>query len=110
MKTKLFLLLAFIFTLPFASCNKATPAGFWKSYQKKLLVNNISDQGPNGGHRAMYWKADNAGTFSSKNVLDFAKNNGWTLVDSSEFNSDQTNKWTYSEKPIFPLTSTGFSD
>ena len=108
--TKTFYSLTLFWTLAFVSCNKATPAGFWKNYKSNLLVKNISDQGPNGGHRAMYWKADNANTFNSNNVLDFAKKNGWTLIDSSEFNQDQTNKWTYNNKAIFPLTSTGFSD
>lgn len=99
-----------ISTLAFTSCNRATPAGFWKNFKKDLLVKNISDEGPYGGHRAIYWKSDNANSFTSKNVLDFARNNGWTIVDSSSFNNDQTNKWTYNNKAVFPLTNTGFSD
>lgn len=110
MTTKLFLFLTLILTLAFAACSKATPAGFWKTYKKDLLVKNISDQGPYGGHRAVYWKSDKANSFTSNNVLEFARKNGWTLVDSSAFNSDQTNKWTYNNQAIFPLTSTGFSD
>jgi hypothetical protein len=110
MSAKTFYLLILFWTICFVSCNKATPAGFWKNYKSNLLVKNISDQGPNGGHRAMYWKADNATSFNSGNVIDFAKKNGWTLVDSSQFNQDQTNKWTYNNKAVFPLTSTGFSD
>lgn len=43
-------------------------------------------------------------------ILGFANNNGWTLVDSVAFTKGQTNKWIYSNQPIFPLTSTGFSD
>ena len=99
-----------ILTLAFASCNKATPAGFWKDYKKDLLVKNISDQGPYGGHRAIYWKSDDADTFTSAHILDFAKKNGWTFVDSSEYNGDQTSKWMYNNKAVFPLTSTGLSD
>ena len=110
MKIKSTLTLIFLLTLAFISCNKVSPAGFWKSYHADLLIKNISDQGPNGGHRAMYWKADKTNTFSSSNVLEFAIKNGWTLVDSSEFNQDQTSKWIYNSKPIFPLTSKGFSD
>jgi hypothetical protein len=110
MTTKPFLLLTVILTLAFASCNKATPAGFWKSYQKKFLVKNISDQGPYGGHRAVYWKADEPNTFTPTSVLEFANKNGWTLVDSSEFNGGQANKWTYNNKPVFPLSHTGLSD
>ena len=109
MTTKPFLFLTLILTLAFAACNKATPAGFWKTYKKELLVKNISEQGPYGGHRAIYWKSDNADIFSSAHVLDFAKKNGWTLVDSSEFDQNQTNQWTYSNSPVFPLSHTGFN-
>lgn len=110
MTTKSLLFFTLILTLAFASCNKATPAGFWKNFKKDLLVKNISDQGPYGGHRAIYWKSDKANDFTSTHVLAFAKKNGWTLVDSSEYNSDQTKKWMYNDKAVFPLTSTGFSD
>jgi hypothetical protein len=108
MTLKSFFLLTLIWTFAFVSCNQATPAGFWKNYNSNLLVKNISDQGPNGGHRAIYWKADNSNTF--KDVLAFAIKNGWTLVDSSEFTNDQTSKWTFLNNKVFPLTSTGFSD
>lgn len=75
-----------------------------------MLVKNISDQGPYGGHIAIYWKSDKTNTFTSTKVLTFANKNGWTLVDSSVFNADQTNKWAYNDRAVFPLTSTGFSD
>jgi hypothetical protein len=107
---KISLSLTVVLTLAFISCNKAVPAGFWKDYHKNFLQKNISDQGPYGGHRAIYWKADKANTFNSNSVLQFAKKNGWTLVDSITFNQDQTSKWTYNNKPLFPLTFTGFSD
>jgi len=110
MTTKPFLFLTLILTLAFAACNKATPAGFWKNYKKDLLVKNISDQGPYGGHRAIYWKSDKANSFTSNNVLQFARKNGWTLVDSSTFDSDQTSRWNYNNQPVFPLTNVGFSD
>jgi hypothetical protein len=110
MRTKSFLFLTFILTLAFASCNKATPAGFWKSYKKDFLEKNISDQGPHGGHRAIYWKSGRTNTFTSTDVIEFAKKNDWTLVDSLTFNAEQTTKWMYNNKAVFPLTSTGFSD
>jgi hypothetical protein len=91
------------------ACNKTIPAGFWKSYKKDLLVENVSDQGPYGGHSAIYWKSDRSNKFSSIQVLEFAKQNDWILVDSSAYSSDQTNKWTYNKKNVFPLTSAGFS-
>ena len=106
---KVFLLLVFLWTLTFASCNIATPAGFWKNYKSELLVKNISDQGPYGGHRAIYWKSKIQKTFTSCDVLEFARRNGWTLIDSSKFSEDQTTQWTYNNQAVFPLTSIGFS-
>ena len=110
MTLKPFFLLAVILTLAFISCNKTTPTGFWKNYKTDLLEKNISDQGPYGGHRAVYWKAEKPLTFETKNILDFAAKNGWTLTDSSEFDQTQTIKWTYNNKGIFPLSNTGFND
>ena len=110
MTIKPFITLTFTLTLAFIACNKATPTGFWKNYKTDLLVKNISDQGPYGGYRAVYWKSAKPFTFDIKNVLDFATKNGWTLVDSSEFSNAQTNKWTYDNEEVFPLTSIGFSD
>lgn len=110
MAIKPIILLTVIFTLVFTSCNKLTPTGFWKNYKTDFLVKNISDQGPYGGHRAIYWKSEKPLIFDTKNILDFAVKNGWTLTDSSEFNQNQTMKWTYNNKEIFPLSSTGFDD
>ena len=95
-------------TVCFASCNKTVPAGFWKSYQSDYLKKNISDQGPWGGHRAMYWKTDNKNTFAAKQVIDFATKNGWELVDSILFPSDTLGKWK--TEHTFPFTYSDFSD
>ena len=92
MKIKSFILLKLFSALVFTSCNRTTPTGFWKNYKTNYLVKNISDQGPYGGHRAVYWKSEKPLTFDTKNVLDFAAKNGWTLTDSSEFNQYQTMK------------------
>jgi hypothetical protein len=110
MTIKPIFLLTFLSTLALGACNKATPAGFWKNYKKDCLVSNVSDQGPYGGHRATYWKSDISNPFVAANVLEFAKKNDWTIIDSSKFNADQANKWTYTNKAVFPLTSLGFSD
>lgn len=110
MRIKTFILSALILTPAFITCNKATPAGFWKNYEPNFLINNISDQGPYGGYRAIYWKADKTKNFSSNIILGFANINGWTLVDSSSFSADQTSKWTFNNQQVFPLTSAGFSD
>jgi hypothetical protein len=110
MTIKLFLLLTITLTLTFVSCNRAIPSGFWKDYKTNFLVSNISDQGPHGGHCAIYWKCDKTSTFDTKSVLDFAIKNGWALTDSSEFDQNHTIKWMHDDKKIFPLSSTGFND
>jgi hypothetical protein len=110
MTKKPFHFLILILTIAFAACNKATPAGFWKNYKKDLVVKNISDQGLYGGNRVVCWKSDRANTFNFKEVHDFANNNGWTLVDSADFNKEQTSKWVYDNNPIFPLSHAGFND
>lgn len=90
------------------SCNKIMPAGFWKNYENHLLVTDISDQGPYGGHRAMHWENVRANIFNSKNAIDFAISNGWVFVDSSKFESSEIENWQYSNQPVFPLSHTGF--
>jgi hypothetical protein len=111
MRTTNFVLVTVCFTLINSTCNTVlTPAGFWENYKKELLKKSISDQGPYGGHRAIYWKASNTNTFNPTDVIDFAHKNGWTLIDSSIFTDEQTNKWTYNNNAVFPLSSTGFSE
>lgn len=95
-------------TVSFISCNKTTPAGFWKNDESNLLVRNISDQGSYGGRRAIFWKSENS-LFDVKSILDFATENGWILIDSLEFDQNTTGKWKYDNKEIFPLSNTGFS-
>jgi len=85
------------------------PAGFWTNFKKSLLVKNISDQGPYGGTRAMYWKTDKQNTFISKTILDFASKNGWQFVDSLYFPADSIEKWKLFGEDIFPLSGSGFS-
>ncbi len=100
--------LLIFFTLLFLSCNKMTPAGFWKSYKSNFLIKNISDQGPWGGHRAMYWKGDKPNTFNSKDVMDFAIKNSWKLIDSMEFEPGEMKDWYDGNKPFFPVSDSGF--
>jgi hypothetical protein len=110
MTQKLLLLSAACMTIMICSCRKLTPAGFWKNFQAELIKNNISDQGPYGGHRAMYWKTETGKKFNSKEIMKFATKNGWTLIESLEFNQAQISKWAYNNAPIFPLTHKGFSN
>ena len=92
-----------------ASCSKTTPAGFWKDYKNQYIVKHISDQGPYGGHRAIYWKSDSMHLFTFKDIVEYATNNGWELTDTSSFTKEETAKWMYLGKPVFPLTGSGFT-
>lgn len=75
-----------------------------------MLVENISEQGPYGGHTAMYWKSKTSYSFDTNELIDFASRNGWSLMDSLTFESIQTTKWIYGTKEIFPLSHTGFNN
>ena len=83
------------------SCNKMTPAGFWKNYHKDLKLNVFSDQGPWGGYRIIHWESKNKYDFETNDILKYAKANGWTLIDSSEYGNNLPQSWTYSGKKIF---------
>ncbi len=96
------------------SCNKSTPAGFWKDFHKDKITNNISDQGPWGGQRIINWLDKK--TFNSKDINAFASKNGWTLVDSLKINDLTKTKFDnfkneYSEQlfksTVLPKIKTG---
>jgi hypothetical protein len=95
-------------TVLWNSCSKVVPAAFWTKYQKNFLLKNISNQGPRGGYRVMYWKTKDENTFEKKDLIDFATKNGWTFVESSFFPVHRVKTWTLFEKNIFPLSSQGF--
>ena len=74
-----------------------------------MLVKNVSDQGPFGGHRALYWKNEKKNTFTSSQLIEFATRSGWQLTDSINIPADILKKWKNAE-PTFPFTYTDFSD
>ena len=75
------------------SCNKTTPAGFWKDFHKDLILTKNSDQGPWGGHRQINWNSETANAFTDKELIEFADKNDWKLLDSISFSADTlTNK------------------
>jgi hypothetical protein len=59
------------------------PGGFWKNLYKNDIVHYINDQGLWGGHREIFWSAENSNHFSKEKVIEFAASNGWKFVDSS---------------------------
>lgn len=67
------LLVWFCFALALFSCNKLIPAGFWKNFEKAQLIESVGDQGPWGGHCAIYWNTNKGGYFNTEKVIEFAK-------------------------------------
>jgi hypothetical protein len=90
------------------SCSSVTPSAFWKNFDSKTLTKEISDQGPYGGHRALYWQTSMPNYFSSTEIISFANKNSWTLVDSSKLTGQQIEKWKFYNKYLFPLSSSVF--
>jgi len=58
----------------------------------------------------MLWRTSKLEPFIPKVILSFATANGWKLVDSATYTKNRTDNWKYLGKPVFPLTSAGFSD
>ena len=85
------------------SCNKITPARFWKNYHKDLQLKTLSDQGPWGGYKIIHWESKDNYSFETNDILKYAKENGWTLVDSSEYGKNLPKSWTYLDKNVFPF-------
>jgi hypothetical protein len=94
--------------LSLTACSSWPPAGFWTDFDEAHQVEKFSDQGPWGGTRVIHWKADEVGTFSPKAIIREATENGWNIVDDTSYDDDVVSKWTFSNKPIFPIQWTGF--
>ncbi|WP_281636884.1 hypothetical protein [Flavobacterium marginilacus] len=105
----IFCLLVFCTFIILNSCNNFIPTAFWKNYKSNYIIENISDQGPYGGHAAMYWKTKTKKTFTSDTIIAFAVKNGWTLTGIEKFNLKNIKEWKENGKAIFPLTSNGFT-
>jgi len=93
----------------FISCAKVTPGGFWTNYRKDLIVENLSDQGPYGGHREIFWRSNKKNTFSVRNLVEFAAKNKWRLADSIQMTVETLRKWTNNGQTL-PFTSSNFTD
>ena len=91
------------------SCNKTAPAGFWSSFHDDLLKENISDQGPHGGHRALLWVASGNQHFHSTDIINFAKGEGWEFVDSLHISTVEMTDWVSGGKLFFPFSFKEFS-
>lgn len=109
-KTIFYIISFWIFGLLVTSCNKVVPAGFWNNYQQDFIKNEQSDQGPWGGYRIIHWESKNNHHFNTNDILHYAQENGWTLIDSSEYGANLPKSWTYSDKEIFPFNYGEFID
>jgi hypothetical protein len=91
------------------SCSSTMPTSFWKNFESSSLTNEISDQGPFGGHRALFWKVKTPDIFNSAKILEFASKNVWKLKDSSNFTLTTIQNWKHNGKTIFSLSNKGFT-
>ena len=99
-----------LITILFAnSCKNLIPTAFWENFESNYIIENISDQGPYGGHRAMYWKTETPETFKYEKIIEFAEENGWILTGTEKFGLEKIKNWKENGKLIFPLTSQGFN-
>ena len=86
-----------------SSCNKATPAGFWKSYHGDEVLEQASDQGPWGGSRWIQWAANAPNSFRVAEAVQFASENGWDCEEPTSYSADRMSKWLGRNGPVFPL-------
>jgi hypothetical protein len=75
------LLIPLVLMLVLSSCNMM-PAAFWRNYRPEFILEKNSDQGPWGGVRKIIWRSEVTNTFNSKQLIDYASQNGWQLTDS----------------------------
>ena len=87
------ILLIICLSILLTNCNKIIPTGFWNDYKKELIIENISNQGPYGGHRAMLWKSKEGKRFNVKEIIEFATYNGWKLTGFEKYSKAEIEKW-----------------
>ena len=87
----------FILILISTACSKLSPAGFWVDFHKEFILTNNSDQGPWGGSREIHWKHKKKYIFNTNDIIEFANNNGWKLIDSLSFSLDTISDSSFSK-------------
>jgi hypothetical protein len=95
-------------TLLLSGCTKYAPAGFWQGYAQEAIFRNKTDQGPWGGSRSIHWRMKRNRTLSIDQVLIFARDNHWELVDSTHYSADDMEGWRSDNMPVFPARLDGF--
>ncbi|MES2812864.1 MAG: hypothetical protein V4670_10385 [Bacteroidota bacterium] len=80
----------------FGSCNKIEPSGFWLDYKNNLIISKHFDHGPYGGETKISW--NDKERFRISEIIEYAENNGWNLIDSIQSNSETINRDDYSNE------------
>ncbi|WP_243346938.1 hypothetical protein [Parabacteroides sp. FAFU027] len=96
-------ILLIIISIGIISCTKISPAAFWLNYKKDFIVKELNNQGPWGGYRIIHWKIKGNEAFEKSDIFNYAKDNGWILIDSCSYNTKLPNSWSFLGKAIFPF-------
>lgn len=105
---KRLLIITAIISFTQISCDRYMPAGFWAVYQTEFLKDEMSNQGPWGGYRAIHWESADMHEFEEKSVLKFAEESGWSLINCFPVDQNRLEEWVKNDEDIFPAFLTGF--
>ena len=85
---KYFIVLAILGAI--ISCKKISSGSFWTKFRHLEIISKKIDQGPYGGITEIHWKGTT--TFSSNEVVEYAKAYDWKLVNQSNTALDFPNQ------------------
>jgi hypothetical protein len=88
--------------LVLSGCKTIGPAAFWNEFDDGHLVKSITDQGPWGGYRLMYWKNTDH-PYQAKMVIAFAALNKWECFDTDSLNKNDMRSWMNDHGDLFLL-------
>ncbi|MCG2420550.1 hypothetical protein K8089_16125 [Aequorivita sp. F47161] len=92
-----------------SSCSRITPSGFWLNYKSELITEKKNDQGPWGGTLYINWSADKNTEFNIKKITELASQNGWKLIDSTNYNKVDLINMSDFGKPTINLPLKNFT-
>lgn len=85
------------------SCDSVMPGGIWNKFETELRIEKQSDQGPWGGTRSYYWRSKTTGYFNRERIFDFTSSNGWSLVDSIKYQTEEIKNIKNNRRPSFTI-------
>lgn len=91
------------------SCSFISSSNFWLTFQKENQISKNNSQGARGGHLQISWECSNENCFNTKEIINYARQNGWEYLDSIAISKNILYNWKYNDKDIFPLANTGFN-